>query len=894
MKSSKITSIPFSEDPIEYLAQQLINKYDDIFIANKVSIILPSRRAVRNLKATLLNLSKDKVCFLPQIITYSDLPSNLILFNSLCENLDTRLPDVLDSFSLELIILEIIDELGALYPSFKTFQDKKISSYLKKFFIKLFTYNQHPIRAPIANHEYDIFNYLIKTFNDKLHSLNKVTEQQLRNIAISRLESTWNDALEGSHIYAILPPTNVPYVLRFLNLISTVKNSEIIIHGFDHPIKITEWEEISEKHSRYFIKTFLNYINLPISKLNLNRSTGTQVTPKCFKIIEAKNEIEEAKQIALSIIDHFKSDIRIGIVTENRVTAKLIKENLKKYNIEINDTVAKNLINLNEIKFFILIFELAITSNLDKIMLLSFLKHPLIGIDIDEVEDFEINELRTTKTYKSLSEIADHLKAHEKYSSIIKTIKIILDFRSKIFQCKSFHSLLAEHLRYFSSLITDRLFPSIDYLNNLSLSLKTSVYALKPIKIRHYQELLIRILSEQPYRDEEFIEEIRLLTPLEARLQKFDVVIIASLNEGEFPNIAGDWPLIDTSLAQHFNFPNYQEPLGFCAYDFESLTSNKEVILSRALHSQGRETIESRFLSQLRTIHKIEHIYYKSPEDLKKIEYKPALQPNPKPPMTARPKKFSVSAIERLIHNPYVYYAKYILCLTPLEDLNVVPSRKDFGIHLHNVLSKIFTQNTHSTLEEFTDSFLNNFRICVQESNSYDDITLKFWLKRIERLAPWLYDYEKIITANCKESLSEKKKEIFLDIGGEKVCISAIFDRVLFYEDGSAKIIDYKTGYTPTQIEVDKGLSPQFPIENLILTELLSTNPITQEYIELKGKKDIANAKPIKVNPEITSNELLKLLTMFLNSDQGYFASTDLERNQKFREYRHLISLNLE
>ncbi|AIF80839.1 hypothetical protein I862_01380 [endosymbiont of Acanthamoeba sp. UWC8] len=132
--AAKITGFPFSEDVLGYLAKDISAKFNDIYIANKVVVVLPSRRAVRNLKSKLLSLSRDKICFLPQIITFSDIPNNLILFNSDCDNLDMRLPDIIDSFSLDMIVLEIIEEIKSLYPSFKTFQDKKISSYIKNFY----------------------------------------------------------------------------------------------------------------------------------------------------------------------------------------------------------------------------------------------------------------------------------------------------------------------------------------------------------------------------------------------------------------------------------------------------------------------------------------------------------------------------------------------------------------------------------------------------------------------------------------------------------------------------------------------------------------------------------------------------------------------------------------
>ncbi|MBA8666638.1 PD-(D/E)XK nuclease family protein [Holosporaceae bacterium 'Namur'] len=894
--AAKITGFPFSEDVLDYLAKDISTKFNDIYIANKVVVVLPSRRAVRNLKSKLLSLSHDKICFLPQIITFSDIPNNLILFNSVCDNLDMRLPEVIDSFSLDMIVLEIIEEIKSLYPNFTTFRDKKISTYIKKFFIKFFTYNQYSSSIKIDNPDYEIFTYLLNTFNEKLKSLGKVTEQQLRNEAILRLKNTWNTKKAGSYIYSVLPTSNTPYIFDFLKLVAARKNAEIIIGGLEHPIDLIEWESTTEKHANFFIKRFLNHIGLNVDKVNC--LPMSQVVNNDYRIIEAKNEIEEGRQIALAIVDHLNSDIHnIGIVTENRIVAKLIKENLKRYSLDINDTVARSLIELNEIKFFLLIFELATVNSLNKVALLSFFNHPLTGLNTKEVEDFEINYFRTPKIYNSLFEVLNQIESNEQYLGITQAIKAVLEFKPKILSGKNFYSFFSEHLRYFNALVSEEIrnsLPSLDYLTDLKMELKPLTYARKPIKIRLYKELLIKILGEQSYRDEEFIEEVQILTPLEARLQSFDLVIIPSLNEGNFPNITRDWPLIDAALAAQFNFPNYQEPLGFGAHDFNSLISNKRVILSRSLYSQSKETTESRFLSQLKVAASIEQVNYKSAKDSEIFKYNPSPRANPKPPLSARPKKFSVSSVERLIYNPYVYYAKYILNLTPLDELGATSIKKDFGIYFHKALAEIFEQTLPLSREEFTEDLLSKFKTCTETSVLNDSNTLQFWLKRVERIAPWLYDYEKEVLPNLKGSLNEKRKEVNLNIANTIISISAIFDRVMLYKDGGIKIIDYKTGYTPLQKEVDKGLSPQFPIENLILREVMNTDDISQEYIELRGKKDIANSKPITVDSKVSRTELIKLITMFLDSNQGYFASIDLEKNQRFKEYQHLISLNPE
>ena len=80
--------------------------------------------------------------------------------------------------------------------------------------------------------------------------------------------------------------------------------------------------------------------------------------------------------------------------------------------------------------------------------------------------------------------------------------------------------------------------------------------------------------------------------------------------------------------------------------------------------------------------------------------------PCPTPPLIARPRKVSASSFEKLLRDPYGFYAEYILKLKPLEDLNKEEDVRDFGNLVHNILGefnkkypKILLQSICSTVK---------------------------------------------------------------------------------------------------------------------------------------------------------------------------------------------------
>lgn len=74
---------------------------------------------------------------------------------------------------------------------------------------------------------------------------------------------------------------------------------------------------------------------------------------------------------------------------------------------------------------------------------------------------------------------------------------------------------------------------------------------------------------------------------------------------------------------------------------------------------------------------------FDKPERFEKVN-----APAPCPPVNARPRELSASAIELLMRDPYSVFAKYILRLKPLDDVETDLTMADYGTIIHAILEK--------------------------------------------------------------------------------------------------------------------------------------------------------------------------------------------------------------
>ena len=194
--------------------------------------------------------------------------------------------------------------------------------------------------------------------------------------------------------------------------------------------------------------------------------------------------------------------------------------------------------------------------------------------------------------------------------------------------------------------------------------------------------------------------------PLEARLQQPDVVILGSLNEGVWPRPQEASPWLSRPMAAKLGLPAPERRIGLSAHDFAQALAAPTVYLSRAVKVDGVPTVPSRWLQRLNALVEAAkatpRIAPKQPfaqwaraRDAAPT-FAPVDPPRPCPPVEARPRKLSVTRIEKWIANPYEIFARHILKLEALKPLGELPDNAMRGQIVHHALHEFALRHPDS------------------------------------------------------------------------------------------------------------------------------------------------------------------------------------------------------
>jgi ATP-dependent helicase/nuclease subunit B len=311
--------------------------------------------------------------------------------------------------------------------------------------------------------------------------------------------------------------------------------------------------------------------------------------------------------------------------------------------------------------------------------------------------------------------------------------------------------------------------------------------------------------------------------PLEARLQQPDVVLLGSLNEGVWPRPPEASPWLSRPMASKLKLPSPERRIGLSAHDFAQALSAPTVYLSRAIKVDGVPTVPSRWLQRLTALveaakltHRVaaEQPFAAWARERDKISnFAPAAAPKPCPPLEARPRRLSVTRIERMLANPYEIFARDMLRLYPLAPLAKEPDAGLRGTMIHAALHE-FTLIYPDHLPDDIEGEL--IALADRQFGKLGGSARAgaFWRPNFQRFAHWFAATEPGRRAGIVKIMGEVEGK--LDIGASAFEVTARADRIDVKEDGTVAIYDYKSGKTPSQSTVDDLYAPQLPLEGAI------------------------------------------------------------------------------
>jgi ATP-dependent helicase/nuclease subunit B len=298
---------------------------------------------------------------------------------------------------------------------------------------------------------------------------------------------------------------------------------------------------------------------------------------------------------------------------------------------------------------------------------------------------------------------------------------------------------------------------------------------------------------------------------LEARLQRADLVILGSLNEGTWPAMPAPDPWLPPKVRANLGMPTLDSRIGLAAHDFASALGAPEVLITRARRDGRSPTVASRFLLRL------DAISGGLPRDLRLERItralddpgppKPVARPAPSPPSEQRPDKISVTAVDRLKADPYAYYAQAILKLRSIDPVDADHTAAWKGTAVHEVLQQ-WLEN-----DDCDPEGLRPRAERLLKDEAIHPMLRALWAPRLLEAIDWIAELE-------RENQAQGRRPLRAEATGEAAVAGVIVqgraDRIDRLADGGLAIIDYKTGAPPTHKAVDAGFALQLGLLGLI------------------------------------------------------------------------------
>lgn len=928
--------LPFAASLAEWVSENYA-KNSDVF--TQTLILMPNRRACRTLRDAFLLQGGGTPMLLPRIQPLGDLGENDEASFADIEAIHD-IPPAIAPIRRHLLLTQLIMRAEP----FQIEQAAELARQLARLLDEVareelsFEKLQEIVPEELSKHWQQTLDFLTivsRHWPEILKKEGAIDPMERRVRVLKAVANAWKHTPPPYPVIVAGSTGSQSATAALIATVSRMKQGSVILPGLDKEMPEQEWEVLSETHPQYALKQLLGRMEIKRGDVeSLGEQSGRSrwlsilfqppaatahwaniMLPEAVadhvSVMVADTQLDEARMIAIRLREILETPEKTAaLVTPDRTLARMVAAEMQRYGITIDDSAGHPLLDTPPGCFMRLVVDM-VSSRAAPAELLAFLRHPLTSVGMEAAECRRLSRIlemtllrgvRHTPGLQALHHAAEDSELKKLLASLVTLCAPFSELLLKPFV--PLKELLEAHITLCEKLSAEHRLWAGEAGNALAeaiAALLAHAELLSDIDPSHYAGLFHTLLGEDVVRPK-FSSHPRLaiLSAIEARLQQFDCVILGGLNEGSWPALPAADPWMSRPMREAFGLPPLERSIGQSAHDFVMLAASSEVILTRARKVDGAPTVPSRWLVRLATLLKgraparwktlqTTAIYTRGVSELNApIALEPLSAPAPAPPLSARPNKMNVTAIDTYLRDPYMIYAKHILGLKALDPLDQDPDAADFGQLVHRALEQ-FIHRSYSSLEELMECG----RVAFAEYIDRPAVACLWW-PRFEAMAEWFMAQQKIRVGGIVKTYAELQGVWQFDVEGKPFTLTTRIDRIDTQKDGSATIIDYKTGSVPTPSEIERGLANQLALEALILQhgtitpELSKPSQVQLEYWKLAGNQDACEVIAVEASLAETRARLEGLIRAFQNPAQPYVAQSDPSLKNYYNDYEHL------
>ncbi len=640
--------------------------------------------------------------------------------------------------------------------------------------------------------------------------------------------------------------------------------------------------------------------------------------------LEAQDEAQDATAIAMILRDALEVPGRTAaLITPDRGLAARVTAALKRFGVTADDSAGEKLLDTPP-SLLLRLLARAAAAEYAPLPLLALLKHPLTALGLapeqcrDHAKNLERLALRGPRPAPGFEGLRarlnkDGLEPDREFLDRLAQRCGPLALPDAVNPAAALTALIQAAEAFAETadpnsparLWSGEAGTSLSELLREALSTLADLPDIRPADLPELLDALLAGTVVRRPRTKDGHPRVAIWGAQEALLQSVDIAVLGGLAEGVWPAMAEPGPWLSRPMRKAAGLPAPETDIAAAAHDFFSLAAAcGTVILAAPARRERAPAVPARWLTRLNALLEGAGLALPAHEAASWAAQldAPAARiarprPEPRPPAAARPTELSISDVTTLLADPYAIYARRILRIRELAELDEESDQSQFGDIVHAGLAEFFADPANMAAADGARRLARALHEAMRATRPRASLE-QWWAARLERIAGWIFKAERERRATLGTPLTialEKSAEMTLMDG---FVLKGRVDRIERRADQQIAIMDYKTGVPPSTAAVTAGTAPQLPLE-AVMAETGAFGPelagavAELAYWRLSGRHEpgaenaLFAAKPEKLREviDIARAMLPALFAKFADPATPYLAAPHPARQNPYDPY---------